>query len=125
MKLEITLIGIILALAIVINLSMAADEKDDARKNTYMGVDADDKEAVSKRQKELAHEKWQELFGSDVDINHVDFSPEFGNSHFKEGVKILKDALKNLIGLFNKRPADLTTTTPAPKPDDYYGKSYW
>lgn len=112
MKLEVTFIGILLVVVMIINLSLGADEE----KKTYMGVDANDKDAVDKKQKELNHEKWQELFGSDADINHIDFSPDFSNPGFKEGVNKVKDALKTLLGLFNRRPQDLTTsTTPAPQ----------
>lgn len=60
---------------VLINIvAMAGIQDSSTVSSTYMGVDANDKEAVKKRQDELNHEKWVELFGDEAKVEDFDFT---------------------------------------------------
>lgn len=66
---------------------------------TYFGVDANDKEAVREKQREMSHENFKKIFGDEVDPDDLDFS-DLGQEESKGKVhERLRDALK---WVFNK-----------------------
>lgn len=97
-----TLIAMTVALVFV-TIAMAEDQEKSGSSGTYMGVDANDKEAVERRQKELNHEKWHELFGKDASVEDMDFSGFDTSSVFSDSVTKLKDALKKVIKRFGEK----------------------
>lgn len=88
-------------------------------KDTYMGVDANDKEAVEKRIRELSLHKWNEMFGPDADIDGVDFAPDFSGGLLEQAKQKIKNALEVLRKYIkNRRNSRLsTTTTQSPQVD--------
>lgn len=78
-------------------------------KDTYFGVDANDKEAVKDVQKELADQKFKEMFGNDVDIQEFNFYDvdEAGNApvNGKKRSGSLIDGIRFLMQLFSKKQA--------------------
>lgn len=60
---------------------------------TYFGVDANDEEAVRKKQQELAEENWKNLFGPTADPNEIDFSGQLEDKS-QEVRERLQKALK-------------------------------
>lgn len=109
---------VLLSMAVILTISlmntvMATENKSGSTtaSNTYMGVDADDAEAVKNKQDELNHEKWQQLFG-DVDINDVEFTPDLDMGSVRELGGKLRDLLAEAIKLFVTKKPTSTTETP-------------
>lgn len=91
-------------------------------KATYFGVEADDHEAVHQRLREINDDKFRELFGDDVNPDHIHFHHD--NDVHQEAGKIkhgLKNAFKWLYDVItnNKKPED---STQQPNSDDSKSK---
>lgn len=69
----------------------------EASKDIYMGVDANDKDAVHQIQKDLSDAKWQELFGDEHKPEDLHFGTD--DSH-KDGDNKpwFSDKLKDMLG---------------------------
>lgn len=94
--LAVALVAISIGVAIADDVEVTSTEA--TRQDTYMGVDANDAEAVKQKLDELNKEKWEQLFG-DVDIDDIDFSPSFETN----SIDSLKGSLNNLLtSLFEK-----------------------
>lgn len=106
-------IVLVIAMMVAIGATLSIAKADEATttKATYMGVNADDLEAVRRVQRELGHEQWQKMFG-DSDINHLDFSPDFSNHDVPkvllEKVDKVKEAFRTLLSMLRgqRMPGD-------------------
>lgn len=78
--------------------------------NMYMGVDANDQQAVRDKQDELNHEKWQQLFG-DSSIDDLNFTPDLDSDTMRDMGNKLKSLLQQVINLVNKRPTPAKDNT--------------
>lgn len=108
MKSSLVIVMLVIALGALINVvTMAKIPESSTVSNTYMGVDANDKEAVKRRQEELNHEKWVELFGNDVKVEDFDFSNFDASTTGKLG-----EAVKNLFNMVLGNKPELTSTKP-------------
>lgn len=64
--------------------------------NIYMGVDANDQQAVRDKQDELNHEKWRQLFG-DTSIDDLNFKPDLNTDTMRDLGNKLKSLLQQVI----------------------------
>lgn len=121
------LVALVATLSVVILNDAVTSAKDldptttSTMRSTYFGVDANDKEAVEKIQKQLGQEKWNEMMG-DVDINSMNFEPNLNSPEkpktASEVIATFVDKAEERLQKAVKKLHDSifkpTTTTPVP-----------
>lgn len=100
----------VMALGVFINVvAMAGIQGTSTAPSTYMGVDANDKEAVKKRIDELNHEKWIELFGDEAKVEDFDFTG-FDYSATRKLREVFSKLFSGVFG--NKQRPEATSISP-------------